>query len=112
MVRVGERDRVRIAPASILIEALKDGGHDRAVSIGKGFQRVLNFVIDDGPERLFFGGIGGVGGNQDHLMIRGLLGEAGLRQRAFTRLLLGGDFDDGSRVQWMSNSRSGSRNQP
>jgi len=74
------------------IESGTDSGHDRAMSFREGFERALDRVVDDGPEFLLFGRVGGIGRDEDHLMIAGLLGQAFFGERGFASYLLGGKF--------------------
>ena len=62
---------VGVAPAAMFINRLADGNLDFAVD---GFVTLEHFddgEVDDGPEFHLFGGVSGIGGDEDDLMVGG-----------------------------------------
>ncbi len=79
---------VGVAPAAMFIDRLSDGHLDFPVD---GFVTLEYFddgEVDDGPEFDLFGGVSGIGGDEDDLVIGGQFGEAMGLERGVHRFSL------------------------
>ena len=73
---VGDFGWEGVAPAAVAGDGVVDGGKDLGEDFGVGPERVLDGVIDDGPDFYFVGGVGGVGRDEDDFVVFGESGEA------------------------------------